>query len=110
MTGRWAPGGRRAAGLAVRAGLRRWAQGSAADVVAVELLVGCFAGRYARPSRPWIVPCRAAGWWSVDPDRLAVHAAGLAGEPRRVLLLAAGLISGDPWTSTPAAGVEGWAA
>jgi hypothetical protein len=79
---------------AVVTGLRRWAQGSLADEAAVELLASYPGGRFARPGRVWIRPCARPGWYWLDSDALAVHAERLAGSERRVLLLAADLVSG----------------
>jgi hypothetical protein len=78
----------------VVAGLRSWAQGSLTDEAAVELLVSCFGGRFARPGCAWIRPCARPGWYWLECDALAVHAERLAGSDRRVLLLAADLVSG----------------
>ena len=85
---------------AVVAGLRHWAQGSLADKAAVELLVSSAGGRFARPGCAWIRPCVAPGWYWLDSDALAVHAERLAGSERRVLLLAADLVSGHRRTRT----------
>ena len=79
---------------AVVAGLRRWAQGSLADEAAVELLASYAGGRFTRPGCAWIRPCVAPGWYWLDCDALAAHAERLAGSDRRVLLLAADLVSG----------------
>jgi hypothetical protein len=80
------------------AGLRSWAQGSLTDQAAVELLVSCFSGRFVRPGCDWIRPCPRPGWYWLDADALATHAETLTGSERRVLLLAAELVGGDPWT------------
>ena len=79
---------------AVVAGLRRWARGAVTDEAAVELLVACSGGRFARPGCAWIRPCVRPGWYWLDSDALAGHAERLAGSERRVLLLAADLVSG----------------
>jgi hypothetical protein len=79
-------------------GLRSWAQGSLTDQAAVELLVSCSNGRFVRPGCAWIRPCARPGWYWLDPDALAAHAQTLAASEQRVLLLAAALVGGDPWT------------
>jgi hypothetical protein len=84
--------------LAVITGLRWWAQGVLADQAAVELLAYCFDGRHAHPGVPWIRPCARPGWYWLDADTLAAHAATLTGDEKRVLTLAAALVGGDPWT------------
>ena len=81
------------------AGLRNWAEGSLTDQAAVELLVSCSNGRFVRPGVAWIRSCPRPGWYWLDPDALTVYAEALAAESeRRMLLLAAALASGDPWT------------
>jgi len=80
------------------AGLRSWAEGALTDQAAVELLVSCSNGRFVHPSCAWIRPCARAGWYWLDADALAAHAETLTGSERRTLLLAAALVSGDPWT------------
>ena len=80
------------------AGLRSWADGSLSDQAAVELLVSCSSGRFVRPGCAWIRPCARPGWYWLDADALAVQAETLTGSERRVLLLAAALVGGDPWT------------
>jgi hypothetical protein len=77
-------------------GLRRWAEGSVTDQAAVELLASWSAGCLIRPGAAWVQPCRAAGFFSLDGDALAAHAATRAGDERRVLLLAAALLNGKP--------------
>jgi hypothetical protein len=79
-------------------GLRRWAEGSLSDQAAVELLVSWSAGCLVRPGAVWVRPCVAPGWFWLDADALADRAATRAGDERRVLLLAAALVGGDPWT------------
>ena len=79
-------------------GLRRWAQGSLTDVVAVELLISFANGRYVRPGAVWVRPCVRPGWYWLDADALASYAATRTGDERRVLTLAARLVDGDPWT------------
>jgi len=80
------------------AGLRSWAQGALNDQAAVELLVSCSNGRFVRPGCAWIRPCARPGWYWLDADALTAHAETLTGSERRVLLLAAALVGGDPWT------------
>ena len=80
------------------AGLRSWAQGSLTDQAAVELLVSCANGRFVRPGVAWIRPCPRPGWYWLDAEALNMHAGTLAGSERRMLLLAAALVGGDPWT------------
>ena len=77
-------------------GLRRWAEGSVTDQAAVELLAAWAAGCLIRPGVAWVQPCRAAGFFYLDGDALAAHAATRAGDERRVLLLAAALLNGQP--------------
>jgi hypothetical protein len=79
-------------------GLRSWAQGALADQAAVELLVSCSNGRFVRPGCAWIRPCARPGWYWLDADALTAHAETLTGSERRMLLLAAALVGGDPWT------------
>jgi hypothetical protein len=86
----------------VVAGLRRWAQGALTDEAAVELLVSSAGGRFARPGCAWIRPCVAPDWYWLDSDALTAHAERLAGSERRVLLLAADLVSGHRRTRTRA--------
>lgn len=76
-------------------GLRRWAEGSLTDQAAVELLASWSAGCLIRPGATWVQPCRAAGFFSLDGDALAAHAATRTGDERRVLRLAAALVNGD---------------
>lgn len=83
-------------------GLRWWAHGAPCDQAAVELLARSFAGRYLRPGVAWVRPCVRPGWYWLDADALADHAATLTGDEQRVLLLAAALVNGDPWTRRPA--------
>jgi hypothetical protein len=80
------------------AGLRSWAEGSLSDQAAVELLVSCSNGRFVRPGCAWIRPCARPGWYWLDADALTAHAETLTGSERRMLLLAAALVGGDPWT------------
>ena len=84
--------------LRVVDGLRRWAHGSLSDVAAVELLTAYAGGRHLRPGVAWVRPCPRPGWYSQDADALATYAATRTGDERRVLALAALLISGHPWT------------
>jgi hypothetical protein len=89
--------------LAVESGLRRWAQGALTDIAAVELRASTFGGRHVRPGVAWVRPCARPGWYWLDADALAAHAATLHdGQERRVLTLAAQLVDGDPWTRRPA--------
>ena len=81
---------------AVLQGLRWWAKGDLADQAAVELLARAFGGRLLRPGVAWVRPCRRPGWYWLDGDALAVHAANRTGDERRVLMLAAQLVDGDP--------------
>ena len=76
-------------------GLRRWAEGSLTDQAAVELLASWSAGCLIRPGVTWVQPCRAAGFFSLDGDALAAHAATRTGDEQRVLRLAAALVNGD---------------
>ena len=85
-------------GLAVVNGLRRWARGSLADQAAVELLISYANGRHVRPGVAWVRPCARPGWYWLDADALTSYAVSQAGDERRVLLLAAALVGGDPWT------------
>ena len=78
------------------AGLRRWAEGSLTDQAAVELLASWSAGCLIRPGVAWVRPCRAAGFFFLDGDALAAHAANRAEDEQRVLLLAAALLNGQP--------------
>jgi hypothetical protein len=77
-------------------GLRRWAEGSLTDEAAVELLASWSAGCLIRPGVAWVRPCRTAGFFFLDGDALAAHAATRAGDEQRVLLLAAALLNGQP--------------
>ena len=79
-------------------GLRSWAQGSVTDQAAVELLVSCSNGRFVRPGCAWIRPCARPGWYWLDADALTAHTETLTGSEQRVLLLAAALVGGEPWT------------
>jgi hypothetical protein len=80
------------------AGLRSWAEGTLSDQAAVELMVSCSNGRFVRPGCAWIRPCARPGWYWLDAEALTAHAGTVAGSERRVLLLAAALVGGDPWT------------
>jgi hypothetical protein len=81
------------------AGLRSWAEGALTDQAAVELLVSCSNGRFVRSGCAWIRPCARPGWFWLDADALTAHAETLTAESeRRMLLLAAALVGGDPWT------------
>ena len=81
------------------AGLRSWAEGALTDQAAVELLVSCSNGRFVRPGCAWIRPCPRPGWFWLDADALTAYAETLTAESeRRMLLLAAALVGGDPWT------------
>jgi hypothetical protein len=81
------------------AGLRSWAAGALTDQAAVELLVNCSSGRFVRPGCAWIRPCPRPGWYWLDADALTAHAETLTAESERLmLLLAAALVGGDPWT------------
>jgi hypothetical protein len=84
--------------LVVVDGLRRWAQGALSDVAAVELLISFANGRHVRPGVAWVRPCGRPGWYWLDADALASYAATRTGDERRVLVLAARLVDGDPWT------------
>ena len=77
-------------------GLRWWAQGVVSDQAAVELLARSFGGQLLRPGVAWVPPCRRPGWYWLDADALAEHAATRTGDERRVLALAARLVDGDP--------------
>ena len=80
-------------------GLRWWAQGALSDQAAVELLARSFGGRHLRPGVSWVRPCGRPGWYWLDADALAAYAADLSdGQEKQVLLLAAALVDGDPWT------------
>ena len=79
-------------------GLRSWSEGTLSDQAAVELLVSCSSGRFVRPGCSWIRPCARPGWYWLDAEALAAHADTVTGSERRVLLLAAALVGGDPWT------------
>lgn len=83
-------------------GLRRWAEGSVTDQAAVELLASWSAGSLIRPGAAWVQPCRAPGFYALDGEALAAHAAGRGGDERRVLLLAAALVNGDEMIRRPA--------
>ena len=78
------------------AGLRRWAEGSVTDEAAVELLAAWQSGCLIRPGMTWVQPCRAAGYLALDGDALAAHAVTRPTDERRVLLLAAALLEGQP--------------
>ena len=80
------------------AGLHSWAAGALTDQAAVELLVTCSNGRFVRPGCAWIRPCARPGWYWLDADALTAHAETLTGSEQQVLLLAAALVGGDPWT------------
>ena len=80
---------------AVVAGLRRWALGAPSDQAAVELLASWSGGCLIRPGATWVQRCRAAGFFSLDGDALAAHAATRTGDEQRVLRLAAALVNGD---------------
>ena len=57
--------------------------------------------RHVRPGVAWVRPCARPGWYWLDADALAAHAATRTGEERRVLLLwrrAARRRPGDPAT------------
>jgi hypothetical protein len=84
--------------LAVVDGLRRWARGSLSDQAAVELLTSYANGRHVRPGVVWVRPCARPGWYWLDADALAAYATTRTGDERRVLALAARLVSGDEWT------------
>ena len=82
------------------AGLRWWAEGALTDQAAVELLVSCANGRFVQPGCSWIRPCPRPGWYWLDGDALTAHADTLTtASERQVMLLAAALVGGDPWTS-----------
>lgn len=81
---------------AVLQGLRWWAQGDLADQAAVELLARSFGGRYLRSGSVWVRRCRRPGWYWLDADALADHAAVRVGDEREVLALAVRLLNGDP--------------
>jgi len=79
------------------AGLRLWAKGLYPLEAAVELLVRCFDGRFARPGNPWIQPCDQPGWWWLDVNQLADdHIGHLSGGEQRLLRIAASLAGGTP--------------
>lgn len=79
------------------AGLRAWAQGLYPLEAAVELVVRCFAGRFATPGNPWIQPCERPGWWWLDTAQITdATLAGLSGGEQRVLRIAASLAAGAP--------------
>ena len=74
-------------------GLRWWAQGALLDQAAVELLARSFGGCHLRRGVSWVRPCGRPGWYWLDAD------ADLSdGQEKQVLLLAAALVDGDPWT------------
>lgn len=87
-----------ASGMAqtVLQGLRWWAQGDLADQAAVELLARSFGGRYLRPGAAWVRRCRRPGWYWLDADALADHAAIQVGDEGEFLALAVRLLNGDP--------------
>lgn len=73
--------------------------GPVTEEAAVELLSFWTGGRYVRPGAAWVRPCARAGWFWLDADRLAAHADRLRdGQEKRLLLLAARLVDGDPHT------------
>jgi hypothetical protein len=84
----------------VVSGQRSWAEGALTDQAAVELVVSCSNGRFVRPGVAWIRPCPRPGWYWLDADALTAQAERLTGSERRMLLLAAALVGGDPWTRT----------
>ena len=92
MTGLWAAQAR----WETLSGLRRWAEGSITDEAAVELLAAWQSGCLIRPGVAWVHPCRAAGFLALDGDALAEHAVTRPTDERRVLLLAAALLGGQP--------------
>jgi hypothetical protein len=93
-------GGRVPGRWLVVGGLRRWAQGSATDEAAVELLIGLGA-RFTHRNCPWVRPCRRPGWFWLDPDRLRHIQGRLSDCERRVLALVVTLL--DEPASTPSA-------
>jgi hypothetical protein len=86
----------------VVAGLRRWAEGSATDEAAVELLVS-LGTRLTHRNCPWIRPCRRSGWFWLDPDQLRRFPRRLTAHERRVLALVVALLTDQ--TGTPAGSV-----
>ena len=84
--------------LVVVDGLRRWAQGSLTDQAAVELLTSYALGRHVRPGVAWVRPCARPGWYWLDATALVDFADSRTGDEKRVLILAARLVDGDPWT------------
>jgi hypothetical protein len=80
------------------AGLRRWADGAATDVAAVELLIALGA-RFTDPRCRWIRRCPRAGWYWLDPNPLARLTGRLTANERRVLAVIVALLSGEPATA-----------
>lgn len=85
-------------GTAVVDGLRRWARGAYAEEAAVELLVRAFDSRFASNQYPWVRPCDRPGWYWLDGERLIDGTGALSGGQRRVLAVAASLVSGAALT------------
>lgn len=85
--------------LEVLAGLRRWAQGAASDLAAVELLAGLGYRQWVDHSCAWMRPCRRPGWYWLDADLLATAAEPLTEKERRVLAVVAALLTEE--TCTP---------
>lgn len=79
----------------IAARLRDWARGSLPMMAGVELMLRAFDGRFARPSRRWIVTEPDGRVW-VDADALSDGVGALSGGERRVLALVAALLDEAP--------------
>jgi hypothetical protein len=75
--------------------VREWAAGSLPVGAGVELLLRAFDGRFADPSRPWVITDAGGRVW-VDTDVLRDGTGALSGGERRVLVMVAALIDEGP--------------
>ena len=79
----------------IAARLRDWARGSLPMMAGVELILRAFDGRFARPSRPWIVTEPDGRVW-VDADAPSDGVGAMSGGERRVLAMVTALLGGTP--------------
>ncbi len=75
--------------------LHEWASGSLPMGAGVELLARAFGGRFADPSRPWVITKPDGRMW-VDVDVLCDASGALSGGERRIVAMVVALLDERP--------------